>query len=98
MSVMRQPLRYRILAFLIADACLVLVLVAIFTGGPSAWKDIDDVSLLSLWRPDTPTDRAATLVRTYACPQCGTKIDWGSETCPQCRWIKTRVPIPPTFP
>jgi len=93
---MTRPPRYRILAFLIAAACVALVVVAIFSGDASpwknrAWQDIDDVSLLSLCWPDSQTAGVPAIVKRYACPQCGTRIDWGSEACPWCGWCPARL-------
>jgi len=85
---MTQSPQYRIVALLIAAGCVAVIVVAIFTGGTSAWqesawRDVEDMSLSSLFRPD-PQSTVSTVMKEYACPQCGTGIDWGSAACPQC--------------
>ena len=76
---------------MIAAGCVAVIVVAIFTGGTSAWqesawRDVEDVSLSSLFRPDSYAVPAAMTAKRYACPQCSTGIAWGSAACPQCGW------------
>jgi ferredoxin len=85
---MTQSPQYRIVALLIAAGCVAVTVVAIFTGGTSAWQesawqDVEDMSLSSLFWPDAQST-VSTVMKEYACPQCGTGIDWGSVACPQC--------------
>ena len=100
---MTQTNRRRILAFLIADTCLVLIGIAIFSGGASAttdsaWEDVGHMNLYSLVRSDTGTARSSTPMKKYACPQCGSAIDWASEACPQCGWCPARLMNQAAFP
>jgi len=88
---MRSPHRDRFPVLLIAVACLTLVVLATFTGGVSAWKDstwqdidVQERSLLSLFRADGQSVRGVTAVERYACPQCGMGVGWGSLACPGC--------------
>ncbi len=88
---MSQSFWYRILALALAAACVALVVVAIFTGDvsrwqDSAWTDIEDMSLSSLFWPNGQMGQGATVVKRYACVQCGSMIDWGSYGCPLCGW------------
>ena len=77
--------------FLIAAACVAVVVVALFNGGASGWKDVEDLSLTSLFWPDTGTAPISALAMNYACPQCGLGVDWGSELCPRCGWRWVRL-------
>jgi hypothetical protein len=86
-----QSFWYRILALSLAAACVAVVVVAVFNGNASTWRDaswtdIDDMSLSSLLWPNAQTGQGTTVVKRYACVQCGSMIDWGSDGCPLCGW------------
>ncbi len=70
---------------------MALVVVATFTGGvsrwpDSAWTDIEDMSLSSLFWGNGQMGEGTTVVKRYACVQCGSMIDWGSDGCLLCGW------------
>ena len=88
---MKSPHRDRFPVLLIAVACLALVVFAVFSGGVSAWKDatwqnidIEERSLLSLFRADPQPVGDVMAMERYACPRCGVGVGWGSLTCPGC--------------
>ena len=82
---MRQPPRYGIWAFLIATVGVALIVVGLFSGGSSALKGVDDIGQRSEDR------RVSKVLKSYACPRCGWRRDWGSETCPRCGWSRDRL-------
>ncbi len=89
---MKQPRQQRIITFIMIIVCVVLVVVAVFSGDvPSELTGLDDMSLLSPGWPDGQTAGIPTAVKSYACPQCGTKVAWGSEACALCGWCPSRV-------
>ena len=89
---MRKPSQYRVLPFLVVAACLAVGALAIFTGGASESKEVDD------GRPARETGRAwngkldvtaariSSVLKNYGCPQCSSRIEWGSDACPRCGW------------
>ncbi|MHC4662687.1 MAG: hypothetical protein ACYS8W_13480 [Planctomycetota bacterium] len=83
--------KYRVFAFFIVVDCVTLAAFAIFTAGPSTLKEAEEITLLSLCRPDTWKARISTIVKSYTCPECGAQIDWGSKACPQCGWRPIRL-------
>lgn len=86
---MTQSPQYRIVVLLIAAACVAVVVVALFSGGVSSWQDVDDLSLSSLLRTPQPQNgRVSCAVRTYVCPRCRGRLDWGSAVCPQCGQVR----------
>ena len=91
-DLMRKKTRYRVVALLIAAACAGLVVTAIFAGGTSALERPDDTARPRprVLRPDagSAVPAVSSLAKSYACPQCGSRIDWGSETCGRCGWSR----------
>ncbi len=98
---MQQSSRYRIGAFLIAAAGVALVVIAVFGGSTSASKGAGEDGPMSAGRPgagpaldNAPGDlgaRAPTVMKGYACPQCGSQVVWGSNICPSCGWCPRRL-------
>jgi len=88
---MRQALLYKIPVFLAVAACVALVAAAVFSGDAPSPGGVDELSLLSLCRPDARTARVSTVVKAYRCPQCSSRIDWGCGSCPRCGWSLGRL-------
>ncbi len=89
---MKLSHQQRIITSIMVAICVVLIVVAIFSGGgPSVLKDLDDTSLFSPRWPDGQTAIIPPAVKSYACPQCSTEIAWGSEACLLCGWCPSRV-------
>ncbi|TET34454.1 MAG: PDZ domain-containing protein [Planctomycetota bacterium] len=84
---------YRVLAFFFIVDCVALAAFAVFTTGtgPSTFKDIEDTTLLSLCWPDNWRAQVSTVLKTYACPECGMQINWGNKACPLCGWRPIRL-------
>ncbi len=101
MNAMQQSSGYRIGTFLIAAAGVALVVMAVFGGSTSASKGTDKDRPMLARRPragavpdNAPGDlevRAPTVLKGYACPQCGSQVAWGSGTCPRCGWCPRRL-------
>ncbi|MHC4695783.1 MAG: magnetochrome domain-containing protein [Planctomycetota bacterium] len=85
---------YRVLASLLAVACVALVVAATLTGGISRWQDaglpdIEDLTVSSLLWPNTQIGQGGTsntVVKRYPCAQCGAMVNWGSDGCALCGW------------
>jgi ferredoxin len=92
MDAMRQSSRYRIGAFLVAAAGVALVVIAVFGGSTSASKRTDEGGQMPAGRTGGLAARPPTVMKGYACPQCGSQVVWGSNTCPRCGWCPRRLP------
>ncbi len=87
---MPQPPRYGIVALLLAAASVLVVLLALFTGGAgdmreSAWAD-ENLTPPSTSQSFSGMNRAQTVLNNYGCPRCGRSVRWGTGTCPACGW------------
>ena len=99
---MQKSRQFRVAAFLVALACEVLILAAIFTGGRPKLKDVkdlEDMTIMSLLHAGgSAPSGAASLVRSYKCPRCSWTVEWGSEGCAQCGWALSSPPCPTIVP
>ncbi len=89
---MREPSQFRVLPFLVVAICLAVGGVAIFTGGASESKEVDGGRRAREtgrdWdgKLDVTTARISSVLKNYGCPQCSSRIEWGSDACPRCGW------------
>ncbi len=89
---MWKKTRYRVVALLIAAACVGLIVVAIFAGGTSALARVDGTARArrrALWpEAGSAVPAVSSVAKSYACPQCSSRIGWGSGACPHCGWSR----------
>lgn len=83
---MEQPSPFRTLPLVIAACCAAFIAVALFGGG-RWWFQRDNTTDLAAAGGGTLSE----VLKTYACPQCGRTIDWGTEFCSWCGWDRLRL-------
>jgi len=83
---MEQSSGRRSLPLVIAAGSAVLIAAALFSGSRT------QASSGAVGGSGTPRASAPVAFRTYACPQCGKEIDWGSDACSGCGYRVREAP------